>query len=39
MKAGDAIKIWDETVLNLIAIQDSHLIIVEISGRDKNRID
>jgi redox-sensitive bicupin YhaK (pirin superfamily) len=32
VKAGDAVKIWDETALNLIAIQDSHLIIVEISG-------
>ena len=34
LKEGDALKIWDEAALNLIAIQDSHLIIVEIPGRD-----
>jgi redox-sensitive bicupin YhaK (pirin superfamily) len=31
---GDAVKIWDETTLNLIAVKDCHLIIVEMPGSD-----
>jgi redox-sensitive bicupin YhaK (pirin superfamily) len=34
LEEGDAVKIWDETALNLQAIADSHSIIVEISGND-----
>ena len=34
LQEGDAVKIWDETALNLTAIEDSHSIIIEISKRD-----
>jgi quercetin 2,3-dioxygenase len=34
LQEGDAVKIWGETALNLMAIEDCHSIIVEISGRD-----
>jgi hypothetical protein len=34
LQAGDAVKIRDESGLNLMAIEDCHSIIVEIPGRD-----
>ena len=34
LQEGDAVKIWDEATLNLMAIEDCHTIIVEIPGRD-----
>jgi len=34
LQAGDAVKIWDETALDIMAIEDCHSIIVEISGSD-----
>jgi redox-sensitive bicupin YhaK (pirin superfamily) len=30
LKAGDAIKVWDEVGLTLAAVEDSHLVIVEM---------
>jgi hypothetical protein len=30
LKAGDAIKVWDELGLTLTAVEDSHLVIVEM---------
>lgn len=34
LQKGDALKIWDETEMNLRAIEDCHSIIVEMSGRN-----
>jgi redox-sensitive bicupin YhaK (pirin superfamily) len=35
LQAGDAVKIWDETALDFMAIEDCHSIIVAIPARDK----
>ena len=34
LEEGDAVKIWDETLLNLMAVEDSHSLIVEMPGSD-----
>jgi hypothetical protein len=33
LQAGDAVKIWDEAELNLMAIEDNHSIIIEMAAR------
>ena len=32
LETGDAVKIWDETLLNLSAVKDCHLAMVELPG-------
>jgi redox-sensitive bicupin YhaK (pirin superfamily) len=34
LQEGDAVKVWDETTLNLMAIENCHSIIVEIPASD-----
>ena len=34
LQEGDALKIWEEATLEMLAIEDCHSIIVEIPGSD-----